>query len=331
MDYASSNVSYEWYTEDTWSACNCVAGAQQTRSFTTICRERSSHNPAPGMCAESEKPVDTRNCAAFCWGAPVIPACPSGCGQAATTVTGTVDCTENTTKTVPESLCFASAKPDVTRSCPATGSCYSGSSGGGSSSSSSGGAYRDTDGDGQGDTFISGGCNGCSEFRGGQIDRTGSMVTGGSDDNWRNGSNGGSSSSSSSSSSSGGTSNDGIACNVIYTHFFRKGKMTRAQWKAVYLHSINNIPRATIRGYHFWAIPCVKLMRKYPIVESIVYPIMMARAEEIYYQMGLRDKPYYPGKLARLVLESISFVIGLFVPEQDYSVLYKNSKRAIPN
>lgn len=74
-----------------------------------------------------------------------------------------------------------------------------------SSDTSGKGAYRDTDGDGKGDTFVPGGCTSCSTFRGGTLDKTGTMVTDGSNDNWKNGSNGGGSKSSSSSDSSSGT------------------------------------------------------------------------------------------------------------------------------
>jgi hypothetical protein len=78
----------------------------------------------------------------------------------------------------------------------------------------------------------------------------------------------------------------------------------------------------SVRGYQFWGIPLVRLMRKWPWVESIVYPLALARAEEIAYQMGRRDKPNYLGKVVRRALEPLNFVLGIFVPKQDWKKLH---------
>jgi hypothetical protein len=83
-----------------------------------------------------------------------------------------------------------------------------------------------------------------------------------------------------------------------------------------------NLFPCTIRGYQFWAIPLVELMRKYPWTEMFVYPWARARAEEVAYQLGQRAKPNYFGKFTRLLIEPVSFVLGIFVPEQKWQKIH---------
>ena len=82
----------------------------------------------------------------------------------------------------------------------------------------------------------------------------------------------------------------------------------------------------TIRGYHFWAIPYVRLMKRSKLAEAIMWPIAYHRACEIAYQMGNLDKPDYLGKLFRVLIENVSFVIGIFVPAQNWQSLYKEGE-----
>lgn len=110
---------------------------------------------------------------------------------------------------------------------------------------------------------------------------------------------------------------------VICTHFYRKGMLTQAVWRADLEFSYQRISPTTVRGYHFWAIPYVQLMRKSPLAEKIMFPIAKWRAEELAYQMGVLEKGNFKGKLVRAVLEPICFVIGLFVKEQNWQRLYQ--------
>ena len=109
---------------------------------------------------------------------------------------------------------------------------------------------------------------------------------------------------------------------VICTHFYRKGMMPRDVWRADMEYTFNYLSPATVRGYQYWAIPYVRLMRKSPLAEKIMYPLMMSRAEELAYKMGVLEKSNWSGKLVRLVFEPICFAIGLFVGEQDWKSLW---------
>jgi len=94
--------------------------------------------------------------------------------------------------------------------------------------------------------------------------------------------------------------------------------MLRAEVEFTYAY----FSECTIRGYHFWGIPLVGLMRKYEWVENIFYRPTMWRAEDIAYQMGLHDKPNYKGRALRILVEPLCFLIGIFVPPQNWQKVH---------
>ncbi len=117
-------------------------------------------------------------------------------------------------------------------------------------------------------------------------------------------------------------SGSGSGKTVICTYFMQKGVLARDLWKASAAYGRDPISPVTLRGYHTWAIPYVRLMRTSPMAERVMRPIMLARSEEIGYQMGIRDKPNYAGKAIRAVMEPLCYVIGLVAPQQDWESLW---------
>ena len=113
---------------------------------------------------------------------------------------------------------------------------------------------------------------------------------------------------------------------VICTHFYRKGEMSREMWRSDLEFTFKNLSPATIRGYQYWAIPYVKLMRKSKLAENIMRPLAMHRAKELAYKMGRSDKGSMFGKVVRLIGEPICFTVGLFVGEQNWQSLWTPAK-----
>jgi hypothetical protein len=109
---------------------------------------------------------------------------------------------------------------------------------------------------------------------------------------------------------------------VICTHFYRKGEMDRNMWRADLEFTFKHLSPTTVRGYQYWAIPYVKLMRKSKLAEDIIRPLAFARAKELTYQMGRSPKGSVFGKVVRLVCEPICFSVGLFVGEQNWQALW---------
>ncbi len=121
---------------------------------------------------------------------------------------------------------------------------------------------------------------------------------------------------------SGGGTGGGGSSRVICTHFYKKGLIDHATWRADLEYTFQYLSTTTVRGYHYWAIPYVSLMRKHIFFEKIMYPIAKHRADELAYQVGLRDKGSIRGKLVRLILEPSCFVIGLFCQQKDWEQLW---------
>jgi hypothetical protein len=113
---------------------------------------------------------------------------------------------------------------------------------------------------------------------------------------------------------------------VICTHFYRKGMLDRASWRADLEFTHRYLSPATVRGYQFWAIPYVRLMRRSRLAERIMYPIAKYRAAELAYRMGITTKGSLLGKFFRLTIEPICFCIGCVVGEQDWRSLWKGTE-----
>jgi len=120
----------------------------------------------------------------------------------------------------------------------------------------------------------------------------------------------------------GGGGGGGGSSRVICTHFYKAGDMSREHWLADMQWTLKHCSETTQRGYHYWAIPYVKLMRRNKLAENLMRPIALTRAKELAYKMGKSDKGSFAGKLVRLVLEPISYAIGLVVEQKDYRTLY---------
>lgn len=118
-------------------------------------------------------------------------------------------------------------------------------------------------------------------------------------------------------------------CRVICTHFMRKGLMDQALWRADIAFTRQHLPAAMVRGYHLWAIPYVRLMRRSPWTEKLMLPLALWRAEEIAFRMGLREKGNWKGKLLRWTGEPVCWLIGKVTPEQDWESLWRENSAAV--
>lgn len=113
---------------------------------------------------------------------------------------------------------------------------------------------------------------------------------------------------------------------VICTHFYRRGMFDRETWRADMEFTHKNLSAQTARGYHYWAIPYVRLMRRSAIAERVMLPLAKARAIELSYQMGQRQKGSVAGKLVRLIGEPLCYVIGYFVEQKEWETLWSDAK-----
>ncbi|OOS03826.1 hypothetical protein B0188_05975 [[Haemophilus] felis] len=118
---------------------------------------------------------------------------------------------------------------------------------------------------------------------------------------------------------------DGSNSRVICTHFYQKGMLSRELWRADMEYTLKHLPQSMVNGYHLWAIPYVRLMRKSPLAEKLMYPIAYHRAREIAYQMGYTSKGSIRGKVFRAILEPICLFLGMFTKEHKYQELWRRA------
>lgn len=112
---------------------------------------------------------------------------------------------------------------------------------------------------------------------------------------------------------------------VICNELWKQGHMSKEMVLDDYRFTRDFLSPQTVRGYHAWAIPVVRQMRKGRLVRLFKH-IGIHRANEIAYIYGKRDKPDYLGKVYRQLLEKSSWIIGLFCEVSDWSILYKEKE-----
>ena len=112
---------------------------------------------------------------------------------------------------------------------------------------------------------------------------------------------------------------------VICTELCRNGAIEHEVWMADIRYSRQNFSEQTMRGYHLWGIPYVKLMRKYPSFAKLAEHPTRWFAEDIAYRMGVLSKPNYKGWVLREVFfRPVCFGIGLFAKARDWQALWRD-------
>jgi len=108
------------------------------------------------------------------------------------------------------------------------------------------------------------------------------------------------------------------------------GKLDLKMLQASLEFTERQISPVVIRGYLFWAVPYVRLMRRKDwlgkLATAVVLPFARCRSEEIMFRLGRREKGSLKGKLIRWIGEPACYAIGLFVSETDYRVLYNEGQ-----
>ena len=111
---------------------------------------------------------------------------------------------------------------------------------------------------------------------------------------------------------------------VICTELYKQGKLSQDLYRMDVVYTARDLPETLVRGYHYWAIPMVPIIRTNKLVCNIFQYLTVKRAEEIAH---IIDPIKYPkstiaGKIIKNVGELICYGIGIFVKQKDYSVLY---------
>ena len=108
----------------------------------------------------------------------------------------------------------------------------------------------------------------------------------------------------------GGSLGGALGGRVICTYLHAIGLMDIELLRCELFHTGRHMSKTTVRGYHFWAIPYVRLMRRRKWAVRFMRPIATARAKEIAHVLGHRDRPHWGGRLVRILTEPVCWVIG---------------------
>tara|TARA_R110000787_G_scaffold214061_1_gene323388 strand:- start:321 stop:2747 length:2427 start_codon:yes stop_codon:yes gene_type:complete len=111
---------------------------------------------------------------------------------------------------------------------------------------------------------------------------------------------------------------------VICTELYRQGILNKQLYRLDVLYTAKNLSPTLIRGYHYWAIPTVDLMRKSPALTKFLTYFTIKRAEEIAHIMNpvAYPKSTFTGRFIKTVGEGLCYAIGKVVKQKDYSILY---------
>jgi hypothetical protein len=110
---------------------------------------------------------------------------------------------------------------------------------------------------------------------------------------------------------------------VICTELCRNGVIEHNVWMADLAYSRKHFSEQTMRGYHAWGVPYVKLMRKSPLFAKLAEYPTQAFAQDIAYRMGVVAKPNYMGwALRELAFRPVCWSIGVFAKARDFQHLW---------
>jgi len=121
----------------------------------------------------------------------------------------------------------------------------------------------------------------------------------------------------------GGTIGGMLGGRVICTQLVRDGLLEKSDQLLDMEFTFRALSHIHVRGYLFWGKPWVRHMRKSERARRYTLAVVKWRLDEIKYQMGLRDKPDYRGKIVRFIGENACFIIGLFLKDTKETVIYR--------
>lgn len=97
---------------------------------------------------------------------------------------------------------------------------------------------------------------------------------------------------------------------VICTELYRRGLMSLGDYRNSHLYAQTRLPAAFMRGYQFWAIPYVGLMKRFEAAVAFILPFVRWRTREILFRLGEKERGSYRGKLLCMVHDGICVALG---------------------
>ena len=126
--------------------------------------------------------------------------------------------------------------------------------------------------------------------------------------------------------SSGEDSNSeaGSAAKVICSELVRQGMMTEKHRRDCTVYALSRLPPSFMTGYHFWAVPYVRVMRRSKFATILMGFFVKHRTQEVRRRLGRTVLGSGWGSLICALHDPLCSWMGRFVPESDYRSLYES-------
>lgn len=119
-----------------------------------------------------------------------------------------------------------------------------------------------------------------------------------------------------------GNDSDADGPKVICTEMRTQGLMSSFDQKACLVYAHKCLPPSFMDGYHFWAVPYVRLMRRSKFATALIVPFVRHRTAEVKCRLGLSKKGAWCGKLICAFHDPLCCLLGKIVKPADYRSLY---------
>ncbi len=115
---------------------------------------------------------------------------------------------------------------------------------------------------------------------------------------------------------------EGGSGTVICTQMMAWGLMSPRDRRASFIYAQKFLPKSFMDGYHFWAVPYVRLMRRSKLATALIVPFVHHRTAEVKFRLGLSKKGSWRGKLICALHDPFCCLLGKIVKSADYRSLY---------
>lgn len=116
---------------------------------------------------------------------------------------------------------------------------------------------------------------------------------------------------------------------VVCTELVRQGLMSAEELHTDIDYTFSHLTSTHVRGYHFWAKPYARLMKRKDwrgrAATHIIKPFVLSRSHAIRRHLGMTDQFTLFGEASKIFFEGMSFIFGVFVAETEQSSIYRKA------
>ncbi|MGV2864851.1 hypothetical protein [Achromobacter sp. AGC39] len=86
---------------------------------------------------------------------------------------------------------------------------------------------------------------------------------------------------------------------IVCTELRRQALISVSDWAYDASDCAQRFSATSYQGYRLWAVPCLRLMRKHPLLSRVLAHAVRGMVADIKYQRGVNNKPHLMGLIIR--------------------------------